>query len=511
MKKSRTFLIFILSLCLLICSSACASKYPYEEVKSPFNYEQEYYDYYYKPNSHVYQFDRLVKISDLEIYYESSLRAGKVDRAIENLTRVGEALEIPQKIFLSEQAVTHANDTQLWVNVSDEAALIGGVLLAHAGQERLPFGCYAGASAQLLGERAEIEKAELSSEQKELADARELQYPLYLRSAEKKVGQAAWSLGQAVAKDYLATHTLEELKASEREDWEEIFVSYGARIPDEYHFCVGDSAFPTQILTKNFHYYFACDYKDRHYDEFDLSYGVLREFALENEAYVEEMTTLLYDEEFSDPVDAFFGNEFIDVTIAGLADISRNAIVCNAAEAFSHEATHFISYNRSGIGGHELEEALCNYLPLISRNASWRNLGLWDLYRGNLIRKDNLLGDYVFSEKQLAFYQMLSELYDYHFGSATKETFDPMKLELLAAAYDAERYMKLDDVYPYSPVRVSLIYYVHTVYGIKGLFLLLKQFDYAEFEGKPFAEVYDDWQAYLDQFQVEEIYDKWMK
>lgn len=481
--------------------AGCVSKYPAEEIEAV----SEQYDYFYKPDVERHDFDRKATVEGLTFYYESSL-GSKADGAIENVLSVNEFCEITQPVYLSDRMVTHAEETALYVNVKDDAKLIGATYLAYLGGEALPFGCYAGASAHLLGE-----KATHPDNLDKHPNAKELQYPHFTRSYGKSAERkAAWGLATEVASDYLSTHTLEELLSSKPEEWGEIFTKHGAEIPTEYIFPVGDTLYPIQVKTESFHYHFACDFVDRYYDNISHDYSSLRDFILENEAFLEETTTLISGNRFAKAANVYFKKYiFTDDPVIleqgnGFADFNNNAIVCDTIQAFSHEVVHFIISFYNGFRTHPFAEALCNYFANISKYSPWFTRIRYDFYLGKDVY-DKLLKKNVNVKQVKQITKFQQKLYDYHFGRATEETFDYMKFEVCAAALADRKGMDLEQTGYYSSFRTTFIYYLHQTYGTEALKEFLISYYTFEFDGKTLDDIYEEWQDFLDSFLEENI------
>ena len=497
---------------LLAALSGCASQYPFETPETPI---EQTYDYEYLPHVKKETFDRKTTVEGLTFFYSSSLGGGKVDGAIQSVLEISEFCDVTQPVYLSKTVVTHASETEFLVNVQDDAALIGATYLAFAGGEALPFGCYAGTSAHLLNEKPSYTGTSLTKAIAKNPNVRELQYPFFTRnygkSAERKT---AWSLAQTTAKSYLSSHSLEELLQSEPSEWGEIFAEYGAEIPTEYTFTVGDAPYPIQVRSQNFRYHFAFDFNDRYFDNIALDYTLLREFVLDNEAFLAETADLLAGNSFPKAIDVFFGDYLLtdafDISleeISGATIIEQNAIVCDSLEGFSHEIIHAFLYYNSW-GKHIFEEALCNYLSAISKHAPWFTRNDFLRYTGKSVY-DKLLKRASESKQTLQAYKYYRKLYDFHFGSATKDTFDALKFSVCSVALRDREGMDPSDTWYYSAFRTSFVYYIHQTYGTEGLKNFIKNGKSAQYDGKTYQDIVLEWNAYLDSLLEENILKEW--
>lgn len=187
MKKTAVFILS--AMFLLPCFAGCASKYDAAECKTPLNRSCDADNYYYRPDDRVLNFNHIIKEGGLKFYYEDGLSGKKIDHGVDAVKRVQEFCDVPQTVYLLEDTVTHVNSDGLWVNPTDNVELVGAVLLESAAESELPFGIFAGVSANLLGEDIEYStysESRLESRMKEVSYVTELQYPLYTNRETKK-------------------------------------------------------------------------------------------------------------------------------------------------------------------------------------------------------------------------------------------------------------------------------------------------------------------------------------
>ncbi len=482
-----------LLLAAAVGSAGCDSKYAYTECTSPLQYEAEYEGYFFRPTSHVYRFDRLAVEGGISFYYESDMSGGKVDDGIGKVLRLSELFAIEKPVYLSEEAMTHANETEFWVDPGDSAELIGGTYLAECAGERLPFGVYAGACAVLLGGASGGRDPSKRSD-----GCTELEYPLFTEDgADKKTRKAAWELAAAVAGDFLDGRSLEELLASGVSDWEEIFARRGVTVP-AYRFRVGDTAFPVKIETADLRLYFSRDFRDRcYFEEFSYDYPVLTAFAGEGEAYLRETAELFGYGGFPEPVNVFFGNKFLPITSSGVTYPERNLIACNSVGAFAHEVTHMVTHYARGAGGYPLEEAIAQYFSFRSAHAPWTRLSLYWAYEGRTVRDLLYEEAGIVTEDGGERVRAAADVYDRRFGRATEEDFSALGFLLCCAGLFAGDDATPSIPSPYHPLRVSFVHYLMSVYGMEGLLEVNRNYGTAKIGETDFEGIVAGWREWL--------------
>lgn len=486
-----SFALTVSALTAVLILSACASRYEYTDCVSPLRQSSDQEKYFYRPYERTFNFGRIAEAGGRSFYYEKGTDGRKVDHAIDSVMRVQDFCDIPDRVYITENTVTHVNSDGLWVDPNDGVELIGAVLLEHAAQERLPFGIFAGASAYLLGDDAEfsvLSEKILGDRLKDLAYVKELQYPLYTHTQPVKERETAWSFAYRLGEAWFSAHIAEELLTATAETLAPAIEAVGAVLPG-YYFPVGDDCYPTQVVTDELHYYFAYNYEDGDFHEDLLEYPVLTAFVLENERLIDETAPLFGLNGFSERIDVFFGTrgEF-GLATSGFSDMRRNCIACYSAGIVGHEILHHIAY-RGGSDGY-FNETICSYFGIkYSYYARYRE------YLDYTLQTENR--GVVYPEETIAFLKQARELYNRTFGKRSEKDFDA-EAWLQCGTYLLNRGSERPTLTVLAQ-GITFVQYVYEKYGFDALMELDRNYRAAEIAGKPYSEIEKEWANYIEQ------------
>ncbi|MBQ8294840.1 MAG: hypothetical protein IJX87_00240, partial [Clostridia bacterium] len=243
LKKTQNILSVLLIGFTLSLHVSCTSQYKAQTCETPLKQTIETNQYYYLPDRKDWNFTKKTCESDITFFYEKNLKGTQIDKAINRVKAVQQQLDIPQPVFITDQTISYVNEDGFWVNPSDSIELLGAILLDSETDAELPFGFFAGISANLFDQRSfEIfNEQNLTNALADYPTALEMQYPLYAaQETPKKEKLAAWNFAYSVAQIWLETNTIEQLQKIEQESVTSFLLERGAVLPD-YLFIVGDS------------------------------------------------------------------------------------------------------------------------------------------------------------------------------------------------------------------------------------------------------------------------------
>lgn len=482
----------IISLFVVVCMTACASKYSSTECASPlpFSYYSSNSDHFYRPEDRALNFNHIIEENGLYFYYESGLGGRKIDHGVDSVKRVREFCDVPQSIYLLEDTVTHVNSDGLWVNPNDNVELIGAVLLENAAETELPFGIFAGVSANLLGENIEYSvysESRLESRLKEYFYVKELQYPLYTeRETTKNERETAWNYAYKLGEAYLAEHTVDELMRATLEDISPVLDAVGATLPD-YHFPVGDYLYPTQVITDNLHYYFAFNYEDSEFNKDLLKYTVLTDFISENEVMIKEVAPIYGLNDFLYRMDIYFGKkEEFGISTSGYTDMGRNAIACYTAGITAHEIMHCIAYWGDCDG--YFSELICSYFGIkYSYYARHREYLDYSLQTKNR--------ETVYTDETIKILKDARNLYNKTFGKCSMSDFNALAwLQCGTYLFNQESTQPTPRVVAQG---VTMVQYVYETYGFDTLMEINRSYRDANINGKTYYDFENEWADWI--------------
>lgn len=482
----------ILLIGLLLCvtavsATACKSKYESSSCESPIRYSGE--PYAYRTSERYVQFERVIEEDGMTFYFEpSGARHAVVERAVDTVKRVREFCEIPQPVYITDRNVTNVNTDGFWVNPNDSAELVCAVLLENNAEAELPFGIFAGVSANLLGVE---ELTEGNFELSEKYDyVKELQYPLFTeRNTAKKERESAWKFAYKLGEVWLSEHTAEDLKTATKEDMVPVFKAVGAVFTD-YYFPVGDFYYPLQAVTENLHYRFARDFEDCDLDVDLQSYPVLTDFIRENETLISEVCAFYGYEGFPEPVEAFFGkaDEFgLFSYVTSYSDFNKNAILCYTASSFGRELCLCINYYGAS-GGYSLEWPIAAYFSYkYSSYAQMREYLDYSMQNKNCYVAD------AYTKEDVKFQKQIIKLYNEKFGKCDFEDFQTDKWIYCISylySWEAEKPM-------YMGAWISFVQYIHETYGFDVL-MQFNRYSSGEINEKTLETYYSEWFEWLN-------------
>lgn len=453
-KYIKIFFTLLFTFSIIFTVTSCGSKYEYVDCDSPLTYSSDYNKYFYRPNDRSFNFNRVIEESGLSFYYESGLGGQKINHGVDAVKRVQDFCEVPQSVYLSEDTVTHVNSDGLWLNPNDNVELIGAVLLESSAETELPFGIFAGVSANLLGEDVEYSvysESLLNSELKGYSYVKELQYPLYTeRETMENERETAWNYAYKLGETYLAEYTVEELMNAAIEDISPMLEAVGATLPD-YYFSVGDYLYPIQIETGYFNYYFDYAYQDRQLTqkEFSLEYKKLKDFVQENEELTSRNCTIFGLTAFPQKIDVFASDWDFPNNSDGVSYYGNNAILIKSVYVFMHEVMHHILYN-SRVYGY-MEEEICEYF---ANPSTYRQMYFFKIYKGTRVEDKYEL------EKKLL--PPARKLYNSKYGNADISNFSIDDWFDCAAFSINKEYDKFTSYQQ----TTSFVKYVYEVYGL---------------------------------------------
>lgn len=503
---------------LLLCAaisgaSACAPRYNAAVTSSPFAVPTEREEYVVLPDLEAFNFDREIGLGDYTFYFESGEAEGKVFDAVDGASKALAAVEEiagpPAEVYLTSRTVTHCAREGLWVSLGDDAALIAACLLAEADGEELPFGVYEGIGMALLAEQPAYTGRRLEAKLKDLPYCRELQYPLFTRTAKETERKTARSFAYSVASDWLETHSAEELLTSAAEGWKETFGRCGATIPD-YRFSVGDGCYGTCAETERLRFFFPTGYVDRFFEEedFSLAYPVLTDFIERSERYVEETIGLLGAEDFPEPLVCYMGGmsgrDFLtDGNFSGYFDYRAFPyLVCNGVYPFAHEATHYILWYMGQNYINPLNEAICSYFAYRSEYAPEYSVPQWKEYNQTAcydkFYRRGEPQDKETRRQWLDAVEKTKALYHGAFGKPDRASFSALKwLACQAVHANATVEEMLPATDEYNALKILFVQYLYETYGAKALLDVDRTWKNAVVGEKRFDDLTADWIEWL--------------
>ena len=489
-KKQLAVVIAIVALATSL--SGCVSKYKSVECETPLTHSKESTNYFYLPNSEDLNFDRKIEESGFSFYHESGLDGRKIDEAVDAVKRVQAFCEVPKTIFLLEDTITHVGADGLWINLGDSAELMGAILLESAVEAELPFGIFAGISANLLDDKdldfSLYSESQLEEKLEEYPYVAELQYPLYTeRETVGEERETAWNFAYRLGGEWLERNEVEALQTATAESVESFLTENGASLP-AYQFIVGDYYYPTQIKTDNLHYYFAYNYDDceLNEEEFSFEYTVLTEFVKENETLIEEVSKTYSHEGFPTPVDCFFGKvDEYNLSHTDSSSFTQNVITCYTVGRLSYHLVRWVAYYAE-LSGYTFDTVV-NMLFSLKYSDYAAKLEYLDYsmsFEGRYSEKYQ-------SESSMEWLKEIRNVYNAEFGESSISDFNVDGwIHSIGYAYNKNS----EEIALYS---LSFVDYIYDTYGFDTLMTINRKHTSANIDGKTYDDFVEEWHSWL--------------
>lgn len=479
-----------LALAIFICFSfcGCAPKYSSTDCESPIRYCCEVDKYYYKPSFDILNYNKKIEENGLNIYYVSNLSGRKINNAVDALKRVQVFCDIPQPVFLIDNAVTYVNDGGLWINCGDSAELIGAVILENFNSGDIPFGFFAGISANIISEDFSFSvynDSRLKSGLEEYPYVKELQYPLFIsRYADKDERNAAWNFAFKIGEFWLNSHSVDELQTLTNEHLRGTFEQFGVQLPF-YRFNVGDMFYPLNVSAKKLNYYFAYNFADCELsdDYFTLKYSSVKDFITENDRMLCDLTDLYGYSEFAQTVNCFFGraDEYGQYR-TGHSDFGRNALCCYSTGIFGHELMHWVHYFAGNNYG-TFDESIYSFFGI-----KFSTPAKAIYFRDYQLEFKNRFAGGRYSEEEIATIKQARKLYNDVLGKCSFSQFDiNMYINAVAYAYNSKS-SKLNLIQC-----VSFLNYIYDKYGFATMIKISVDGTSVNIDGKTFKNFTAEW------------------
>lgn len=492
MKVNKIGVTFLAASMLLTFLCGCAPKYESKTCESPL--EGSYYSasYRFSPKGRALDFSNVIEESGLSFYHEPSLKTKKIERGVDAVKLVQAFCEIPKTVFLLEDTITHVNEEGLWVNPNDSAELIGAVLLESSVEAELPFGLFAGVSANLLDDKDLnfniYGESQFESALEEYPYVTELQYSLYTeQQTTEKERETAWNFAYQLGAEWLKDNSKENLKTTTAEDAKTFLSGNGANLP-AYQFIVGDYYYPTQIKTENLHYYFAYNYDDCEFseEEFSLKYTVLTDFVKENETLIAEVSKTYGQERFPTPVDCFFGKvDEYNISYTDSSSFPLNLITCYTVGRLGYHLVRWIAYY-SDLSGYTFDQAI-NMFFAQKYSSYARKLEYLDYsasFEGRYSEKYQ-------TEKSIEWLEEIRGVYNAEFGESSMSDFNMDGwIHSIGYAYNKNA----EDVTLYS---LSFVDYIYATYGFDTLMTINRKYTSTNIDGKTYDDFVAEWHSWL--------------
>lgn len=490
--KKKQLAVVIAIITFATSLSGCASKYKSVECETPLTHAKESTNYFYLPNSEDLNFDRKIEESGFSFYHKSGLDGRKIDEAVDAVKRVQAFCEVPKNIFLLEDTITHVGADGLWINLGDSAELIGGILLESRAETELPFGVFAGVSANLLENEglnfSLYSESQFEEKLEEYPYVTELQYPLYTeRETTEKERETAWNFAYRLGREWLEENEVEALQTATAESIESFLTENGANLPT-YQFIVGDCYYPTQIKTDNLHYYFAYNYDDCEFneEEFSFQYTVLTDFVKEHETLIEELSKMYAHEGFPTPVDCFFGKvDEYNLAYTDSSSFTQNVITCYTVGRLGYHLVRWVAYYAE-LSGYTFDKVV-NMLFALKYSDPAVKLEYLDYsmsFEGRYSEKYQ-------SESSIEWLKEIRDIYNAKFGeSATSDFNVDGWIHSIGYAYNKDT----EEIALYS---LSFVDYIYDTYGFDTLMMINRKHTSTNIEGKTYDDFVTEWHSWL--------------
>lgn len=497
--KIRVIVSALVAAFAVLLISGCASSshgYPYESCRVPVSEIRNHEGVSITERRSVY--DRLYTIESVCVYTEEGVLTSSADKYVEKFNNLQSAYtenfgQFPaETVYINHNAVTHIQDSQLWLNPSDSAEYSLAVILAQTEGHKLPFGIYAGIAANIYAKNLSFEiyssdKLALTSEQ--YGYCNELQFPLYYAdysTAEERT--VAWNFSLSLVSEFSGNYS-SLLNMSESE-FSQYVVSKGIVLP-EYSFYINDSYFPVKIVTENYIYYVQNGYVDQYIDEedFKTDYLHFKTMLAENERFINNFYSVIGTKGVTGQLEVYLGNEILTALTqkGGQAYgifLSDYKMVCRTLGALSyHSAYATLKTIRPGDGKDATVWTLSEVLStdnLYYRLFSYRAYNIFDPTVGNYDNYEQI-------------WTSAKSYYDSLCPDGNKYNFDT------GLYIDCLTYAKsfIDDGLVLMAERASQFYYLCNAYGTEAMLDFYKNYKSVQIGEKGYDQLSSDWQAHI--------------